>query len=39
MIVPDRVNVERATSGEDQIGFVRLRLAVDILVVTLTWDR
>ncbi len=36
---PDRVKVERATSGEDQIGFVRLRLAVDILAVTLTWDR
>lgn len=36
---PGRVQIERATSGEDQIGFVRLRLAVPAAVVTLTLDR
>jgi hypothetical protein len=36
---PSRVKLERATSGEDQIGFVRLRLAVEAGFVTLTWDR
>ncbi len=35
---PSRVQIEPAT-GEDQIGFVRLRLAVPAAVVTLTWDR
>lgn len=34
-----RVQVEPATSGEDQVGFVRLRLAVKVEFVTLTWDR
>jgi hypothetical protein len=38
-VSPSRVQIERATSGEDQIGFVRLRLAVPAAVVTLTWDR
>ncbi|HZZ77541.1 MAG TPA: hypothetical protein VFE62_03425 [Gemmataceae bacterium] len=37
--LPGRVQIERATTGEDQIGFVRLRLAVPAAVVTLTWDR
>jgi hypothetical protein len=36
---PSRVQVERDISGEDQIGFVRLRLADKAAVVTLIWDR
>lgn len=38
-VSPSRIQIERATSGEDQIGFVRLRLAVEAPVVTLTWER
>jgi hypothetical protein len=37
--LPGRVQIERAPTGEAQIGFVRLRLAVPAAVVTLTWDR
>jgi hypothetical protein len=36
---PGRVQVERAISGDDPIGFVRLRLAVPAPRVTLTWER
>jgi hypothetical protein len=36
---PNRVRIERATSGHDSIGFVRLRLAAPAARVTLTWDR
>jgi hypothetical protein len=36
---PGRVQIERATSGDDPIGFVRLRLAVPAARVTLTWER
>lgn len=36
---PGRVQIERATSGDDQIGFVRLRLAVPASRVTLSWER
>lgn len=36
---PGRVQIERATSGDDPIGFVRLRLAVRADRVTLTWER
>ncbi len=34
-----RVQVERAASEDDQIGFVRLRLAVEAKRVTLSWER
>ncbi len=34
-----RVKLERAQSGDDPIGFVRLRLAVQAHRVTLTWER
>ena len=36
---PGRVQIERATSGDDDIGFVRLRLATTAKFVTLTWER
>jgi hypothetical protein len=36
---PGRVQVERAASSEDPIGFVRLRLAEPAVSVTLTWER
>jgi hypothetical protein len=36
---PGRVQIERATSGDDPIGFVRLRLAAPAARVTLTWER
>jgi hypothetical protein len=36
---PGRVQVEREPSGEDPIGFIRLRLAAPAARVTLTWDR
>lgn len=36
---PGRVQVERAPSGDDPIGFVRLRLANAAVRVTLTWQR
>jgi hypothetical protein len=36
---PGRVQVERAKSGDDPIGFVRLRLAVPAARVTLSWER
>jgi hypothetical protein len=36
---PGRVQVEKATSGDDPIGFVRLRLAVPAARVTLSWER
>src|ERR1019366_10329053 len=35
----DRVQLERAASADDQIGFMRLRLAVPAACVTLTWER
>jgi len=34
-----RVQIERAVSGFDQIGFVRMRLAVEAKRVTLSWER
>jgi hypothetical protein len=34
-----RVQVEPATSGDDPIGFVRLRLAAEAKRVTLSWER
>jgi hypothetical protein len=36
---PGRVQVEREPSGDDPIGFVRLRLAEPAARVTLTWGR
>ncbi len=36
---PGRVQIERATSGDDPIGFVRLRLAAPAARVTLSWER
>jgi hypothetical protein len=36
---PGRVQVERAKTGDDPIGFVRLRLVVPAARVTLSWDR
>ncbi len=36
---PGRVQIERADSGVDRIGFVRLRLAVPAARVTLAWER
>jgi hypothetical protein len=36
---PGRVQIERAASGDDPIGFVRLRLAVPAARVTLSWER
>jgi hypothetical protein len=36
---PGRVQVEREPSGDDPIGFIRLRLAEPAACVTLTWDR
>ena len=36
---PGRVQVERAKTGDDSIGFVRLRLAVPAARVTLSWER
>lgn len=38
-VFPGRVQVERAASSDDSIGFVRLRLAEPAVSVTLTWDR
>ena len=35
----DRVKIERAMSGDEDIGFVRLRLAVHAWRVTLSWER
>jgi tRNA(Ile)-lysidine synthase TilS/MesJ len=37
--IPPRVQLERAQSGDDRIGFVRLRLAVPADRVTLSWQR
>jgi hypothetical protein len=36
---PGRVQIEPAKSGDDPIGFVRLRLAVPAARVTLSWER
>jgi len=36
---PGRVQVERASSGDGPVDFVRLRLAVPAARVTLTWER
>jgi hypothetical protein len=36
---PARVQIEQASWGEDQIGFIRLKLAVPASRVTLSWDR
>jgi hypothetical protein len=36
---PGRVQIDPAQSGEDPIGFVRLRLAVPAARVTLSWER
>jgi hypothetical protein len=36
---PGRVDVEREPTGDDPIGFIRLRLAKPAKRVTLTWDR
>jgi len=36
---PGRVQIERAKSGDDPIGFIRLRLAVPAARVTLSWER
>lgn len=36
---PGRVQVEREQSGDDPIGFIRLRLAAPAACVTLTWSR
>jgi hypothetical protein len=37
--IPSRVQLDRAQTGFDQIGFVRLRLAVRADRVTLSWHR
>ncbi|MBI2804500.1 MAG: hypothetical protein HYX68_05890 [Planctomycetes bacterium] len=36
---PGRVQIEKATLGDDPIGFIRLRLEVPASRVTVTWDR
>src|SRR5207237_671130 len=36
---PGRVQIEREPSGDDPIGFVRLRLAEPAARVTITWQR
>jgi hypothetical protein len=36
---PGRVQVEREQSGDDPIGFIRLRLAAPAACVALSWDR
>ena len=35
----DRVQLERAVSSDDQIGFIRLKLAAPAACLTLTWER
>ncbi len=38
-VTPGRVQIEREASGDDFIGFVRLRLAEPAECVTITWER
>ena len=38
-VTPSRVQLEREASGDDFIGFVRLRLAEPAECVTITWER
>lgn len=38
-VTPSRVQIEREASGDDFIGFVRLRLAEPAECVTITWEK